>query len=126
MIKNTSWGLIFGTLFAITLFCLAACGSDDPNRPSVSNPKTGVIGTFDGCEVSYVNRGYRDNSFYLAKCPAASGTLSGLYRSGKSTYPTQTITIQDAEATLKAQAEEKRNNALAKLTPEERQLLGVK
>ena len=40
----------------------------EKNKQLLQKPEIVQIGTFNGCNVSYVNRGYQVNSFYIAKC----------------------------------------------------------
>ena len=76
--------------------------------------------------VKYVDRGSWIDSFYLAKCDGASATTY-LRQSGKSHIPRTTITIEaDIDRLQKEKAEaEAKEKALSKLTPAERQALGI-
>ena len=40
----------------------------EKNKQLLQKPEIVQIGIFNGCNVSYVNRGYQVNSFYIAKC----------------------------------------------------------
>ena len=40
----------------------------EKNKQLLQNPEIVQIGIFEGCNVSYVNRGNQVNSFYIAKC----------------------------------------------------------
>ena len=42
--------------------------TSEKNKQLLQKPEIVQIGTFNGCNVSYVNRGYQVNSFYIAKC----------------------------------------------------------
>ena len=91
------------------------------------------VGTFDGCEVKYINRYYRDKSFYIARC--ASGTAStttSLHteKHGKYRHTRQGMAIRvdepgakDAAQPLKDPAA--REKALSKLTDADRAALGL-
>ena len=78
----------------------------------------------EGCTVKHIDnpKGY---NFFIAKCPAESETISWQQQSGKTSYTTATVvTSEDLRAKLKeVEAKEK---ALAKLSDEEKKLLGVK
>jgi hypothetical protein len=95
-----------------------------------ANPEVANIGTFDGCEVSFVNRGYNELNFYMAKCPGNSTTTTRNFRvqSGKSTvFKRSTAIVQEIDALMSEKIElEAREAALAKLSPAERTALGIK
>ena len=56
-------------LFVILLMILFnAKHTSEKNKQLLQKPEIVQIGTFNGCNVSYVNRGYQVNSFYIAKC----------------------------------------------------------
>lgn len=70
------------------------------------HPNVSVIGTFDGCEVKYYERGYTSENFYIAKCvnSESSTTVSSTQRtSGKYAHDigkfevTQAISKERAE-----------------------------
>jgi len=42
--------------------------TSEKNKQLLQKPEIVKIGIFNGCNVSYVNRGYQVNSFYIAKC----------------------------------------------------------
>jgi hypothetical protein len=42
--------------------------TSEKNKQLLQKPEIVQIGIFNGCNVSYVNRGYQVNSFYIAKC----------------------------------------------------------
>ena len=42
--------------------------TSEKNKQLLQKPEIVQIGTFNGCNVSYVNRGNQVNSFYIAKC----------------------------------------------------------
>ena len=93
-------------------------------------PETSSVGTFDGCEVSFVNRGYNDLSFYMAKCPGNSTTTTRNFsvQSGKArVFKRSTVIAQEIETLMAEKIEiEAREAALAKLSPTERTALGIK
>jgi len=94
-----------------------------------ANPETAAIGTFDGCEVSFVNRGYNELNFYMAKCPGNSTTTTRNFRvpSGKSTVARRsTVIVQEIEALMSEKIEtEAKEKVLEKLSPAERKVLGL-
>jgi predicted small lipoprotein YifL len=128
-----------------TLFALTACGGppsaeeqakEDKKQKLQTEGEVSVIGTFDGCEVKYVNRYYRDNSFYLARCSVPDGaasaptsTVTHHYdeRVGKTNQLRTRVEITQEIAKLQeeAKAAEVRESALAKLSAEERKALGL-
>lgn len=66
-----SWiiiAFVFGVSIVTFMFIVTAVNSDKHSKQLQQNPEIIQIGTFEGCKVSYVNRGYQSNSFYLAKC----------------------------------------------------------
>jgi hypothetical protein len=117
---------------------LAGCSSPEEQARAeelMSNPEIKVVGTFDGCEVKFVNRYHRDMSFYLARCGTTiASTQQYEETQGKSRVARTRLTITQELAeldkqreTLKAEqaAAEKREAAIAKLSPEERTALGL-
>lgn len=93
-----------------------------------TEPEITKIGTYDDCEVKYVNRGDRDNSFFLAKCDNTQ-TITQQYSvsSGKSSVQQTRVSITQQIKQLQGQAEvlRLRDEALLKLTPAERKVLGI-
>lgn len=78
----------------------------------------------EGCLVKYIDnpKGY---NFFIAKCPAESETITHQRASGKST--TTEVTVVTSVELRKQLAEvEAKEKALAKLSGEEKKLLGVK
>lgn len=104
-------------LLAAIVFLLSGCND---NRDPVTQYQVEA----EGCIVKYIDnpKGY---NFFIAKCPAESETITYPRPSGKSSQPTATVvTSEDLRAKLKeVEAKEK---ALAKLSDEEKKLLGVK
>jgi hypothetical protein len=107
---------------------LSGCEETDRANALLANPETIDIGTFDGCTVKYVNRGWKDQSFYLARCDhTASQTMHWDERHGKSTVQRQSLVISQEIEKLQAEkdAAETKEKAIAKLSPEERKVLGI-
>lgn len=119
------------TIFLIVLaVMLTACGrTDEEARALLAKPAVSDAIMVDGCEVKFVDRGYQNHSFYLAKCGNTT-TMSRNYQeqSGKTTvFRRSTVITQEIEQLQKEKAEaETKEQALAKLSPEERKALGVK
>ena len=117
-------------LFA-TALGLVACGgrTDEQAKAMLSDPAINNVGTFDGCEVKFIDRGYHNFSFYIAKCGNTTTTTRNYTeQSGKTTVNRRsTVIAQEIQKleTEKAAAVSK-ERALEKLSPEEKALLGVK
>lgn len=109
---------------------LVGCGrTDEQAKAMLSNPDINNVGTFDGCEVKYVDRGYRDSSFYIAKCGNTStATHNYTEKSGKNTVHRRSTVITQEIEKLEAEKAEAvtKEKALEKLNPEEKKLLGIK
>lgn len=108
---------------------LAGCKADEVAAAKYAAPEVTNVGTFDGCEVKYVDRGYQINSFYLAKC-ASTATLTQNYivQQGKaSVFQRRTQIIDEVEKLKKEQQQLDDTIAVlkAKLTPEELSALGL-
>ena len=115
-------------LLASSVF-LAGCRSDEEAKAMLAKPDVIDVGTFEGCEVKFVDRGYQNSSFYLAKCGStATLTRNWTQQNGKSsTFRRSTVITQEIE---KLQAEkaaaEVKEKALDKLSADERTALGIK
>lgn len=118
------------TLFVIlATLALTACGrTTEEAKALLANPDVINVGTYDGCEVKYIDRGYRESSFYLARCGnTATTTRNWKEQQGKtqvfrqSTVITQEIDKLQSE---KIQAEQF-EQAMSKLTPQEKKALGI-
>ena len=78
----------------------------------------------DGCTVKYVYN-VDGPDFYIARCGDTT-TTTWQEQSGKQTITRATINVNDAESLRNRLSEiEARDKALAKLTAEERKILGV-
>jgi len=116
---------------------LSGCSNDDEAQAKelLRNPEITVIGNFDGCEVKFVNRYYRDHSFYLARCGATAAVTQQYQETqGKSQVARTKLTITQELAELDKRREAlqveqdivvKREAAIAKLSLEERAALGL-
>jgi hypothetical protein len=107
-------------LLAAVVFLLSGCKEENRDRT------VGLIEyeiKADGCTIKAIDNPKGPN-FFIAKCPAESETVTYPYRQGKVTTPLATVvTSEDLRTKLKeVEAKEK---ALAKLSDEEKKLLGV-
>lgn len=102
---------------------LVGCKNEEYEKKK-ANPDITVIGTFDGCEVKYVDRYYSSDSFYLARCGDTTA-VTGRVRSGKTTRNSLTITQEINRLTAERDAAMIQENALSKLTADERKALGI-
>ena len=95
-----------------------------------SSPPITKLGTFEGCEVVFVDRHYASQSFFMAKCPGNSTTVTNNYteQSGKTSYNrTRTSIVQEIDVLKKELAvTEVKEQALKKLSPEEIKALNLK
>lgn len=69
--SNIGWIVIIGGYLIwviVFMFIFMMINDSEKNKQLLQKPEIVQIGTFDGCNVSYVNRGYQVNSFYIAKC----------------------------------------------------------
>ncbi len=94
-----------------------------------ANPAIVSIGHFKGCDVSYVDRGYRHESFYIATCENSVVTTGET--GGKNSTPMVNIQnlsglTQEEKDMIERNRNVARQSALSKLTPEEKAVLGVK
>lgn len=130
-VKAKSRWLLRSVAVLCAASALAGCQSEKEKEAvaqQMKNPIITNVGTFDGCEVKYVNRYYSENSFYLARCGSTTAaTGREAYRSGKTTRYRDRLSItheleelQKELSTLDARAA-----ALARLSPAERAALGL-
>lgn len=105
----------------LILLCVALlAGCRDESSPAFVKYEVEA----EGCLIKYVDnpKGY---NFFIAKCPAESVTVTNQRPSGKSSTTDVTVTTKE---NLRRQLEivEAKEKALAKLTDEEKNILGVK
>ena len=107
-------------LFAAVLFLLSGCNESRDRTTGFAEYEVQA----EGCTVKYIDnpKGY---NFFIAKCPAASETTTYLRPQGKSSVPTATVMTSETLRTQLAEVEAK-EKALAKLTIQEKVLLGIK
>lgn len=105
-------------------------GCNEKENPLKEHPVTTEVGVFDRCVVSFVNRGYDNLSFYIARCPGISTVTTSNYTvpSGRTRISKRsTVIAQEIEALQAEKSEaEIRESAVAKLSPAERAALGIK
>jgi major membrane immunogen (membrane-anchored lipoprotein) len=124
----TGLGICAALLAASAL--LSGCGrTDEQAKAMLSSPEVINVGTYEGCEVKYIDRGYQTQSFYLAKC-GNTNTVSRSWEEqhGKSrTFRRSTTITQEIEKLqVEKTAAETKEKALDKLSAEERAALGLK
>lgn len=62
-------------LILLAALSLTACGRSREEADALyHNPRIIDQGTFDGCKVAYVDRGYEKSSFYIARCDSTTTT----------------------------------------------------
>ena len=118
-------------LLIMTALCLPACSgrTDEQAKAMLTNPDINNVGTFDGCEVKFIDRGYHAYSFYIARCGNTTTTTRNYTeQSGKTTVNRRSTVIAQEIQKLEAEkaAAVTKERALEKLSPEEKVLLGVK
>jgi hypothetical protein len=118
-------------LLIVTALGLTACGgrTDEQAKAMLSNPDVNDVGTFEGCEVKFIDRGYHAYSFYIARCGNTTTTTRNYtVQSGKTTVNRRSTVIAEEIQKLEAEkaAAVTKEKALEKLSPEEKALLGVK
>jgi hypothetical protein len=107
--------------YMFTLFLIVAVFAGCDKQGSTHIQKTVEI---DGCTVKYIY--YADGpNFYIARCGDTT-TTTWQEQSGKQTITSAVINTNDAESLRNRLSEiEARDKALAKLTAEERKILGL-
>jgi hypothetical protein len=107
-------------LFVAVLFLLSGCNDNRDRTVGVADYEIKA----EDCVVKYIDnpKGY---NFFIAKCPASSETLTYQRPQGKGSVPTATVMTSDDLRKQLAEVEAK-EKALAKLTIQEKVLLGIK
>ena len=103
--------------FVVSVLLFSGCNKIDSTHIQ-------KIVEIDGCTVKYIY--YEDGpNFYIARCGDTT-TTTWQEQSGKQTITRATINVNDAESLRNRLSEiEARDKALAKLTAEERKILGL-
>ncbi len=107
-------------LLAIAVMLTACNDGANARDPIIRN-------TFevDGCQVKYIDPPNLPN-FYIARCGNTS-TTTWKHQAGKSSTTYSSITVESTDDLRKRLAEsEARDKAMAKLSPEDKQALGIK
>ena len=69
--SDIGWVAIIGGYLIwviVFMFIFTLINDSEKNKQLLQKPEIVQIGIFEGCNVSYVNRGNQVNSFYIAKC----------------------------------------------------------
>jgi hypothetical protein len=103
----------------LAVIFLVGCEED----PKVKNPVVYDVGTFNDCDVTYVDRGSDYRSFYMAKC-GKTATTTQTYSSGKSSYR-RTVIVDEAALDSEMKTLQAKKDALNKLSKEDRAALGL-
>lgn len=107
------------------LAVLFLSGCDEEKKALFANPSILDVGEYDGCSVKYVNRGWDSQSFYIARCGNTTTTTNNaMVKSGKYTVLRRRTAITMEEQEIAARLKTKQE-ALNKLTTEERTALGL-
>lgn len=144
-----------GYFAAVVAMAIGVSGCSSPEEVAQAeekrkNPNVYMVGTFDGCEVKFYERGYTSENFYIARCVNSKATTSVTklesVRSGKTSHDELHLNITDEVLDINARKEqlksemdaletkklelEKKNQiaekAKQKLSAEEKSALGVK
>jgi len=107
-------------LFSSVLFLLSGCNENRDRTVGIADYEIKA----EDCVVKYIDNP-KGHNFFIAKCPAASETISWQQQQGKSSYTTATVVTSESLRIKLAEVEAK-EKALSKLTDEEKKLLGVK
>lgn len=107
-------------IFLIVAVMLTACEAQTHREPQITR-----VFEVDGCEVKYIDPPNLPN-FYIARCGNTT-TTTWKQQQGKSTTTYGAITVESTADLRKRLAEsEARDKAMAKLSPEDKQALGIK
>lgn len=110
-------------LIACAALALTACGGENQGP---RNPYVRYEIEADGCTVKAIENP-RGSNFFIAKCPAASNTVTHTQQNGKSQTTIPVVTTQEVEDLEKKLADIKaKQAALSKLSPEDKKALGIK
>jgi hypothetical protein len=106
-------------LFIAVMFLLSGCNENRDRTTGIADYEIKA----EDCVVKYIDnpKGY---NFFIAKCPAASETLTYQRPQGKGSVPTATV-ITSTDLRKQLAEVEAKEKALLKLTDEEKKLLGV-
>ena len=109
-------------------FCIAMVGCNEESKRLLKSPAISDIGVFDGCQVKFIDRGNESRSFYIARCESTHTTTNN-YTENVGKYPVIRHKMAIAKEIESLEAEKVvailKEGAMAKLTPEEKILLGL-
>jgi hypothetical protein len=111
------------------LLLLLVTGCDKLDHTLLTEPKIEQIGTFDGCDVVFVDRGYDKASFFMAKCGNTSTITNNqtLFSDTSQFSKRSTVITQTIEKLQKEKAEAlAREAVLSKLSDAEKAAIGIK
>lgn len=113
-------GLLICLALVATSALLTGCNENRDRTVGVADYELKA----EDCVVKYIDNP-RGHNFFIAKCPAASETITYQRPQGKGSVPT--ATVMTSESLRKQLAEiEAKEKALAKLSVQEKVLLGIK
>jgi len=107
-------------LLTAVVFLLSGCNENRDRTTGIADYELKA----EDCVVKYIDNP-RGHNFFIAKCPAASETISWQQQQGKSSYTTATVVTSESLRIKLAEVEAK-EKALAKLSVQEKVLLGIK
>ena len=114
------------TLIACISVVVGLTGCNEREEALLASPQTIDVGTFDGCAVRFVNRGYASTSFYIARCDSNStSTVTRNWREsvGKTTVDKRSTVVSHIDDHTRL-VEVKQ--ALDRLTESDKAMLGIK
>ena len=125
--------ILASVFLASTMFVLFGCDEDEQiKQAKKAKPEVVNVGVFDDCNVKYVDRGYAELSFYLAKCETANSTTTTTTKNyyvpqGKTRVFRRSTVISEEIQKLQEEKEaaELQEKALSKLSTEEKKSLGL-
>ena len=117
-----NWMIEIGVVVLVIGSAVGLAGCNENRDRTVGIPEYEI--KVDGCVVKYVDNP-RGHNFFIAKCPAESETTTFQRPSGKTSYPTATVATSENLRKQLVEVEAK-ERALAKLSDDEKKLLGVK
>jgi len=107
-------------LLGAIVFLLSGCNENRDRTVGVADYELKA----EDCVVKYIDNP-RGHNFFIAKCPAASETITYQRPQGKGSVPTATVMTSESLRMQLAEVEAK-EKALAKLSVQEKVLLGIK
>lgn len=117
--------IILSSLLIASAFSLAGC--QEEQKALYASPSVTEVGTFDGCNVKFVNRGFQTESFFLARCDGTTATTNNAMVGSKSQTLQRRVAIETQIKDLEKERDaiKARESAIQKLSQEEAKALGV-